>query len=405
MKKQILFILILILSLFILYEIYHISLVIIYGFPANAFLLFFFIIFILIKNLKNKYPILNAFIQLRLAFISMMIALSIVCFLAPVIILYSNKFEYELVLNCELGLIKLRDKFISLTGLNWEVIFVLFFILIAISFLVRKDYSKAYSTYSNFVNSIIVFLFILTSFSLTSQYFIVCKAKNIYHDLKLESQELDEIILDREKFILSCRIIEKAFKIEDFQTILLQENLYNSIKQDSSNASKIIACYISNYFDNKSISYQERSISKKKYSHSKLLEIKSKNSAKLSKLVFLDFKQNFIKSNTINLLTDILNKIFQTQQTSLFKTFANSLINDLNSKLSYELIAFSEKNKRNIIKMLNTYKFQLFLTKLSFRKTYVNNIKFNYANYASFMQKYKIPKIKPKFRWFKFRFR
>jgi len=405
MKKKILFILVLLFSFLILHEIYHISLVIIYGFPANAFLLFFSIVFIVVKHMKNKYPILNVFIQLRLAFISMLIALSIVCFLSPFIILYSNKFEYILVLNCELELIKLRDKFISLTGLNWEVILVFFLLLMAFSFFVRKDCSIIYSTYANFVNNIIVFLFILTSFSLTSHYFVANKANNIYHDLTLESQELDKIILDSEKFLLSCRIIQKAFKTEDFQLILAQENLYDSIKKDSTNASKMLASYFSNYFNSFNItsnSYCKKSISKNEYSHSKLLEIKTKNSTKVSKIVFLKAKQNYVKSNTINLLTDILNKMFQTQQTALVKIFANSLINDLNNKLSYELIAFTEKNKSSIIKKLNTYKFQLYLTKLSFRKTFVNNYK---INYTSFMQKYKIPRIKPKFRWFKFRFR
>jgi predicted AAA+ superfamily ATPase len=161
---------------------------------------------------------------------------------------------------------------------------------------------------------------------LTSHHFINKKSSDILSDLQYENRELNAQLLEYNKFILSCQLLEHAFSVKDFKNQLMKEEIEKKIYQNSKTTSASIATYISAYYSN--ISHSEKFSNDNKIinntSVSKLKKIISKNTSKLNHLVSLEMKTSILKSNTANFIADILNKLLHTEQTSLFKVFSNS---------------------------------------------------------------------------------
>ncbi len=403
MKKICILLAILLIGLIVLYEMYHISLIIIYGFPANIFLLLFVFMYFFTKNNKYGKVLVTLFPNLKPALIILIASVCLVTVVAPIIVLYSNYFDYQSVFVTELSIIEFRDYFIKITGLGITELTAIFIGLLLLSYLSRVNLAPVYTKCSNIISLITLFLFAITSFSLTSHHLIEKKTTEILSDLESKSKGLDEELLKYNKFILSCNLLRHTFSIDEFKNKLIKENIEEKIYQNPKLTSMHLASYIATYV-NTVIPSKEINTRKQRNGSSvgKLRKLLSQNSTKLNKLTFLEKKSSILKTNTINFISDILNKLLHTEQTGVFNIFANTLITDLNGKISNAIVNHSVNKNGRILSKNSIASFNRYIIKFTFSKQ-IDNIKYSCINSAFRNNFYK--HFKPKIKRFRFKFR
>ena len=380
---------------FLIYKSYHIAVILIYGYPANLLLLCLILIYLLIKKyhkLQIYFPqIKNNLIVIILSFLAVSI-------IAPFIILYSNKFSYNSVLSFELFMIEYRDKIVNMTNLDYSTLIIIFFVLLFLSLIFNKSLSIYYEKFQLYVSYFILILFSITSFSLTSYYFIDQKAKEIYSDTTENIKNINSEINNKKKFILTCNILKNTFENYTFQkkiikNIITPESIKNS-KELTTNFSYYLASYFNNHYNEKINKNIELS---KNPTLEKIKKALIDYENKTYQLLILQKEQSIIRKNTVNLLTNILTKVININQNNLLKVFVNNLINDLNNQISY-LVVERINYKNNIFKYIRKDNY------LNYLKKYNKNIINLQKNYKFNFELYKLPKIKIKnrLRWFKY---
>ncbi len=399
MIKKILFLIIIVIVMFIIiHESYHIALILLYGYPANLFLLFLIFIYLYLR--KNK-KLEKFFPQIKNNFISIIYSISIISIIAPFIILYAKNFSYNSVLLFELSLINIRDKILSVTNLNFSYLFIIFFTLLFLSFLLNKNLSIFYEKTQNAINYLILVLFSITSFSLTSSYFIDKKAKEIYNDTYNNITIIEQKINNKKKFILTCNILKDTFRNQLFKKDILNKIVtHKSIKNPKENAINF-SYYLAYYFNKNHPPKAKIKEKNTKFdniiTYKKIKKILSNYEKKTSELLIINKQQNIIKNNTINLLTDILTKTININQDNILKVFINTLINDFNNRISIIAIEYFDY-KTNIFSFIEEKKYFKYLKKYN-----KNTIKLH----NDFEFKFKVPnipkiKFKNRLRWFKY---